>query len=123
MKNKMVWAALVTVAGIALSPLSVQAAGKEVVESGADVRVTVASESKDLAKGFEAAFTGMTRPPISLVMIRDGKMFVIEDVGGVKALDGALRVEVGKGLTYIVNPRDVLCITDGKVPVEKPSRI
>jgi hypothetical protein len=84
-----------------------------------EFRVLVSSDSKELAKGFAQAFANIAHTPVSLGFERDGILRVLEDVRGIKDADGVIVVEVGKGLTYILNPRDVVFVTDGSVPKTK----
>lgn len=77
------------------------------------VQVTVQSEARELARGFARASSELNRPPVTLVLQKEGILRVIEDVRQVRDSEGVLVVEQGKGLIYLVNPRDVLYITDG----------
>lgn len=77
------------------------------------VHVSVDSESKDLANGYALAFTQLSRPPLTLTFQKDGVLRVLEDVKLVRAAGGVLVVEVGRGLIYVINPKDVVYLTDG----------
>jgi len=44
---------------------------------------------------------------------------VLEDVKQVRASEGVLVIEVGRGLLYIVNPKDVVYLTDGPQLIKK----
>ena len=77
------------------------------------MHVTLESEYKDLARGYAKASAQLTKPPVTLAFKREGTTFILEDVRTVRDSDGALVVEVGKGVIYLINPRDVLYITDG----------
>lgn len=79
----------------------------------ATTQVTVQSDVKDLAKGYATAFGSLTNTPFTLVMQREGVTREIEDVQAVSASDGVLIVKTGKNLSYIVNPKDIVYITDG----------
>jgi hypothetical protein len=84
------------------------------------VQVTVNSETKDLAQGYARAASKLTRPPVTLAFQKDGVMRILEDVRSIQDSEGILVVEVGKGLIYLINPKDVVYITDGnKVPPAK----
>ena len=77
------------------------------------VHVTVESESKDLANGYALAFTQLSRPPLTIAFQKEGVLRTLEDVKQVRAAGGALVVEVGRGLIYVINPKDVVYLTDG----------
>jgi hypothetical protein len=77
------------------------------------VNITVQSEAKDLARGYAKASTELSRPPVTLALQKDGVVRVLEDVRQVHDSEGVLVVEVGKGIIYLINPKDVLYITDG----------
>jgi hypothetical protein len=76
------------------------------------VTVRVATEVEELARGYAAAFSSITRTPVYLIHSRDDITTVLVSVKSMKASAGVLIVEVEKGLTYIINPRDVVMITD-----------
>jgi len=46
-------------------------------------------------------------------------MRVLEDVKGVRAAEGVLVIEVGRGLIYVINPKDVVYLTDGPQIIKK----
>lgn len=85
----------------------------------APVQVSVESESKDLAKGYAAAFSQLSRPPLTIAFQKEGILRVLEDVKQVRASEGVLVIEVGRGLLYIVNPKDVVYLTDGPQLIKK----
>ncbi len=76
------------------------------------VTVRVATEVEELARGYAAAFASITRTPVYLIHSRDDATTVLVSVKSVKASAGVLIVEIEKGLTYVINPRDVVMITD-----------
>lgn len=80
--------------------------------SQAPVTVRVATEVEELARGYAAAFSNFTRTPVYLIHSRDDTTTVLVSVKAVKASAGVLIVEVEKGLTYVINPRDVVMLTD-----------
>ncbi|MFT3868992.1 MAG: hypothetical protein QM715_11090 [Nibricoccus sp.] len=84
-----------------------------------DKEVAVQSEVKDLARGYALAFSQLSRPPLTLVFQREGQQRVLEDVKAVRAAEGVLVVEVGRGLIYVINAKDVLYLTDGGKLVNK----
>jgi hypothetical protein len=90
-----------------------QASGSSQSQGSNPVQVSVESEAKDLARGYAIAFSQLSRPPLTLAFQRDGALRVLEDVKGVRAAEGALVVEVGRGLIYVINAKDVLYLTDG----------
>jgi hypothetical protein len=75
--------------------------------------VVIESENKLLSRSYVQAFGVLVRPPFTLTMQRENIMYVLEDVRGVKEAGGLLVVEVGRGFNYIVNPKDVVAISDG----------
>jgi len=85
----------------------------------APVQVSVESESKDLAKGYAMAFAQLSRPPLTIAFQKEGVLRVLEDVKQVRASEGVLVIEVGRGLLYIVNPKDVVYLTDGPQLIKK----
>jgi hypothetical protein len=83
------------------------------------VTVVVESEARSLAKGYEAAFKLLSRPPLTIVFQRDEDLRVLEDVKNVRAADGVVLVEVGRGLIYVINPKDIIYLTDGPQVIKK----
>jgi hypothetical protein len=82
-----------------------------------DVRIT--SEGEELARGYAAAFPSISHTPIYLNLRRDGATTTLVSVKSVKAEAGVLIVELDKGFIYILNPKDVVSITDA--PPKKDS--
>jgi trehalose-6-phosphate synthase len=76
------------------------------------VNVRISTEVEELARGYAAAFSGMTHTPIYLIHSRDDNTTVLVSLRSVKAVAGVLIVQDEKGLTYVLNPRDVVMITD-----------
>jgi hypothetical protein len=76
-------------------------------------QVTIESEAKVLANGYALAFSQLSRPPLTLAFQKEGALRVLEDVKGVRAVEGVLVVEVGRGLIYVINAKDVVYLTDG----------
>ena len=83
------------------------------------VHVLVDSEAKELAAGYATAFTQLSRPPLTITLQKEGVLRVLEDVKQVRAADGVLVIEVGRGLIYVINPRDVVYLTDGPQIIKK----
>ena len=83
------------------------------------INVSVESEARSLASGYTEAFKQLSRPPITLVFQKEGSMRVLEDVKQVRAADGVLVVEVGRGLIYVINSKDVVYLTDGPQVIKK----
>ncbi|MBP7372848.1 MAG: hypothetical protein KA923_08460 [Opitutaceae bacterium] len=79
------------------------------------VNVIVTSEATELARGYAAAFAQIKGIPVHLVLQKEGKPYTLTDVKSVKAAGGVLVVETGRGLTYLVNAKDVVWITDVSV--------
>jgi hypothetical protein len=83
------------------------------------VNVVVTSEARELALGYAAAFAQIKGIPVHLILQKEGKSYTLIDVKSLKAAGGVLVVETGRGLTYLVNAKDVVWITDvseGKTP-------
>ena len=79
------------------------------------VNVDVYSEAHDLAIGYATTFSQIKGLPVHLVLQKEGKPYTLTDVKSVKAAGGVLVVETGRGLTYLVNAKDVVWITDVSV--------
>lgn len=77
------------------------------------VQIHVESEGMALARGYAEGFANMSRPPITIAFQKEGVLRVLEDVKQVRAAQGALVVEVGRGIFYVINPKDVVYLTDG----------
>ena len=75
--------------------------------------VTINSDAKELAQGYARAASRLSRPPITLATQKEGVVRVLEDVQSIKDSEGVLVVEVGKGLIYLINAKDVIYVTDG----------
>ncbi len=76
------------------------------------VNVIVPSEARELALGYAAAFAQIKGLPVHLTLQKEGKSYTLTDVKSLKAAGGVLVVETGRGLTYLVNAKDVVWITD-----------
>jgi hypothetical protein len=85
-----------------------EGAGREVVN---EFKITVHSEVKELAQGYAQAYGQLSRW-VNLTYQRDGQKAVLAGVRSIKAVEGVLVVEVGKGALYLINPKDVVSITD-----------
>lgn len=79
------------------------------------VNVVVTSEARELALGYAAAFAQIKGIPVHLILQKEGKSYTLTDVKSLKAAGGVLVVETGRGLTYLVNAKDVVWITDVSV--------
>ena len=85
------------------------------VDSGLPPRpanVEIRTEVDELARGYAAAFASITRTPVYLVHSRDDTSTILVSIKSVKAVGGVLVVQDERGLTYILNPKDVVMITD-----------
>lgn len=82
------------------------------------VNVRISTEVEELARGFATAFSSITHTPIYLIHSRDDTTTVLVSVRSVKAVGGVLVVQDEKGLTYVLNPRDVVMITDAPTKKE-----
>lgn len=74
--------------------------------------ISIPSEAEQLARGFAAAYDEIQRTPVYLVYERAGRTFTISTVRSIRAVGGTLVVVNDKRLTYILNARDVVCLTD-----------
>ena len=101
-----------TIAAAFFLAFAVVGFGQTSSQSSQPVTVRVATEVEELARGYAAAFSGFTRTPVYLIHSRDDTTTVLVSVKSVKASAGVLIVEVEKGLTYVINPRDVVMLTD-----------
>jgi len=72
----------------------------------------VPTEVEELARGYAAAFASLTHTPVYLIHSRDDNSTVLTGIKSVKAVGGVLVVQDEHGLTYVINPRDVVMITD-----------
>jgi hypothetical protein len=78
-----------------------------------DPTVIVESENRLLARSYVQSFGGLIRPPFTLTMQRENICYVLEDVRTLKESGALLIVEVGRGFNYVVNPKDIVAISDG----------
>jgi hypothetical protein len=106
MKTRLVASALMLLS--AFTGVHAQSANQQVQPP-----VFIESENKLLTRAYVQAFGALVRPPFTLTMQRENIMYVIEDVRGVKDVGGLLVVEVGRGFNYVVNPKDIVAISDG----------
>lgn len=83
------------------------------------VNVVVESEARSLAIGYEAAFKQLSRPPLTIAFQKEGVLHILEDVKQVRASGGVVLAEVGRGLIYVINPKDIVYLTDGPQLVGK----
>ena len=81
--------------------------------SGGDPVAVVESENRMLARAYVQAFGSLVRPPFTLTLQKENVGYVLEDVRGIKDVGGILIVEVGRGFNYVVNPKDIVAISDG----------
>jgi hypothetical protein len=66
-----------------------------------------------LAQGHEQVFPTFTGDaPISIVLQRGDKQFVISGVTGVRAVGSITVISVNNGRKYSISPADILFITD-----------
>ncbi|WP_404422882.1 hypothetical protein [Nibricoccus sp. IMCC34717] len=95
----------------ALVPAAFAAADGQTREVVNEFKITVHSEVKELAQGYAQAYGQLSRW-VNLTYQRDGQKVVLSGVRSIKAVEGVLVVEVGKGALYLINPKDVVAITD-----------
>ncbi len=96
-------------------PASLVAGDTIITSNGTPIKlpdITVSNEITDLASGYAKAFQALSRQPISIVLRRGDKTVILKDVSNIKNFGGSLLIEIRAGLSYIVNPRDVIVITD-----------
>ncbi|MFT3781220.1 MAG: hypothetical protein QM790_04325 [Nibricoccus sp.] len=109
---------LIASAAYAAAPQDRQTASPE-------ASVYIQSEAHSLANGFAQASNVLTRPPVTMALQREGVVRLLEDIKSIRSSDGVLIVEVGKGIIYIVNPKDVIYVTDGyqlKAQITSPNK-
>jgi hypothetical protein len=87
--------------------------------AGQPLTVRLESEVEQLARGYAAAFTGITHTPIYLNLRREGATVTLVSIRSMKAVAGVLVVETDKGLTYVLNPKDIVSLTDAP-PKKEP---
>ncbi|MGC4072715.1 MAG: hypothetical protein QM760_09380 [Nibricoccus sp.] len=85
-----------------------------------DPTVVVEAEGRLLARSYVQSFTTLIRPPFTLTMQRENICYVLEDVRTLREAGPLLIVEVGRGNNYVVNPKDIVAISDG--PAIRPDR-
>jgi hypothetical protein len=72
----------------------------------------VPTEVEELARSYATAFASITHTPVYLIHSRDDNSTILTGLKSVKAVGGVLVVQDEHGLTYVLNPRDVVMITD-----------
>jgi len=84
------------------------------------ISVHIASEIEDLARGYAAAFPVIAHTPVFVYLRREGGTAVLVSPRRMKAQAGVLIIELENGFTYIINPEDVIAITDAPPPKAAP---
>ena len=80
----------------------------------------VKGENEELAEGYAKAFSSLRSVPFHVLLSREtGEPLVIPDIKRVSASGAVLVLETGKGLVYVVRPKDVMWFSDA--PAEKVS--
>jgi len=87
--------------------------------AGQPVTVRLESEVEQLARGYATAFPDIPHTPIYLNLRREGATVTLVGIRSMKAVAGVLVVETDKGLTYVLNPKDVVSLTDAP-PKKEP---
>lgn len=77
------------------------------------------SEVADLARGYSRAYSALAHSPVTLVFERGGSRQMLTDVRSVKDADGVVIVQLGTGLVWVLNPRDIVYLTDDVPPKTK----
>ncbi len=80
--------------------------------AGQPLTIRLESEVEQLAKGYATAFAGISHTPIYLNLRREGATVTLVSIRSMKAVAGVLVVETDRGLTYALNPKDVVSLTD-----------
>ena len=78
--------------------------------------IHVASEIEDLARGYSEAFARISRTPVYLNLRKDGATVTLVSVRAVRPFAGVVVIELDNGFTYILNPEDIVSITDAPPP-------
>ncbi len=73
------------------------------------------TEAKDLARSYAKAFGQLSRTPLTIAFQKDGILRMLDDVKKVREADGVLVVEVSRGMLFIINPKDIVYISEGRV--------
>ena len=73
---------------------------------------------EELARSYARAFTFLKTTPVHIALQREGRTTVLNDIKRLTSAGSVLVVENGKGLIFLVNPRDVFWISDSPVPKE-----
>jgi hypothetical protein len=74
--------------------------------------VTIVSELPDLARAYEEAFSSISRTPVAVIIMRDGRRLEISDTKSLRAIGSVVIIEARNGFRYIVNPRDIIAVSD-----------
>ncbi|HEY0946297.1 MAG TPA: hypothetical protein VGD81_13560 [Opitutaceae bacterium] len=81
-------------------------------------------ENEELAEGYAKAFSSLRSVPVHVLIGREGgEPTVIADIKRVSASGAVLVLETGRGLVYVVRPKDILWFSDAapnKVVSTKP---
>lgn len=77
------------------------------------VNLRVKGENEELAEGFAKAFSSLKSVPMHVLIEREGgEPTVIPDIKRVTAAGAVLILETGRGLVYVVRPRDIVWFSD-----------
>ena len=107
---------LVTVGFLLLATTLVDAAPGDAPSPVFNLRVK--GENEELAEGYAKAFSSLRSVPFHVRLSReDGESLVIPDIKRVTASGAVLVLETGKGLIYVVRPKDIMWFSDA--PPEK----
>lgn len=68
--------------------------------------------AQELAASFQRAFAALDNPPRAVIVQRGGSVLRIENVQSVRAVGSALSITDERSQTTIVNPLDVLAMTE-----------
>lgn len=80
--------------------------------------VQINTEVGELARGYAAALSRIHHTPIYMTLRQGGNIVTLVSIKSLKAVDGVLVVELDTGPKYIINPKDIITITDA--PPTKP---
>lgn len=75
--------------------------------------VRMKGENEELAEGYAKAFSSLRSVPFHVLLSREvGEPLVIPDIKRVSASGAVLVLETGKGLVYVVRPKDIMWFSD-----------
>jgi len=70
------------------------------------------SELITLAHGYVKAFNQLINPPFTLAFQKEGVLRMLDDVRHVREAEGVLLVEARGNVVFVINPRDIVYISE-----------